>query len=134
MGFKNKILERKNQIHGSLTQPKVVKFCIISATLIWVLGVILAYLVAQLDSAGPGFDPAGYSIFINYISDLGSLRYTPMPVIINFSFFILERCIKRRWFEKINEGISQSDFNLHGYSLVWILFCGSLIRRCRRRN
>ena len=85
MGFKNKIIEKKNQIHGSLTQPKVVKFCIISATLVWVLGVILAYLVAQLDSTGPGSDPAGYSFFINYISDFGSLRYTPMPIIINFT-------------------------------------------------
>ncbi len=85
MAFKDKIIEKRNQIQGSLTHPKVVKFCIISASLVWVLGVLLAYLVAQLDPVGPGFDPAGYSFFINYISDLGSLRYTPMPVIINFT-------------------------------------------------
>ena len=74
-----------NQIHESLTHPKVVKFCIISATLVWILGVSLAYLVAQLDTVGPGFDPAGYSFLINYISDFGSLRYTPMPIILNFT-------------------------------------------------
>ncbi len=78
-------MNKKNQVYNSLINPKVVKFCVISATLVWVLGVALAYLVAQLDPAGPGYDPAGYSFLINYISDLGSLRFTPMPIILDFA-------------------------------------------------
>ena len=85
MGFKDKIVEKKNQIHESLTHPKVVKFCIISATLVWILGISFAYIVAQLDTTGPGYDPAGYNFLINYISDFGSLNYTPMPIILNFT-------------------------------------------------
>ena len=81
MGFKEKI----NEVHESLTHPKVVKFCVISATLVWVLGICLALLVAQLDTAGTGFDLAGFNPAINYISDLGSLRYTPAPIIADFA-------------------------------------------------
>ncbi|MHA1490244.1 MAG: DUF998 domain-containing protein [Promethearchaeota archaeon] len=85
MGFKEKVVEKKNQVLGSLTSPKVVKFCAISASLIWVLSLIIAYIVAQLDPAGPSYDPAGYNFLINYISDLGSLRFTPMPIILDFA-------------------------------------------------
>ncbi len=82
MGFKERIIAKKNQVHNSLMNPKVVKFCAISASLVWVLSLALGYLIAQLDTAGPGHDPAGYNFFINYISDLGSLRFTPMPILL----------------------------------------------------
>ena len=67
-----------------LTSPQFVKFCVISGFTIWMLTIILGILVGQLDHAGPGFDLAGFNPLINYISDLGSLRYTPLPVILNF--------------------------------------------------
>jgi len=68
-----------------LLSPMVVKFCIISASVVWISCLVIAYLVAQLDQAGPGYDPAGYNFMINYISDLGSLRFTPMPILLDFA-------------------------------------------------
>ena len=85
MGLKGKILTKIHQVHDSLMDPKIVKFCVISASLLWVLSLVFGILIAQLDSAGPGFDPAGYSLLINYISDLGSLRFTPMPIILVYT-------------------------------------------------
>jgi len=67
-----------------LTSPRFVKFCVITGFTIWMLTIILGILVGQLDQSGPGFDLAGFNPLINYISDLGSLRYTPLPVILNF--------------------------------------------------
>lgn len=74
-----KIAEKINNVHNSLTNLKVIKFCIIGALIAWIAGLGIGYLVAQLDPAGPGSDSAGYSLFENYISDLGSLKYTPIP-------------------------------------------------------
>ncbi len=67
-----------------LTSPRFVKFCVISGFTIWMSTIIFGILVGQLDQVGPGADLAGFNPLINYISDLGSLRYTPLPVILNF--------------------------------------------------
>lgn len=79
MGFKKNLVKKKNKFYGFITNIKVVKFCIIASVISWIGGLGIGYLVAQLDPAGPGSDPAGYSLFVNYISDLGSLNYTPIP-------------------------------------------------------
>lgn len=80
MGFKDNV----NNFYKMLTHPKVVKFSCIGATFVWVSSVVLAILIGQLDPAGPSYDPAGFNILINYISDLGNQDLTPMPIIINF--------------------------------------------------
>lgn len=73
----------KNQ-NPFLTSPRFVKFCIITGFTIWMATIIFGILIGQIDQEGPGFDLAGFNPLINYISDLGSLRYTPLPVILNF--------------------------------------------------
>jgi hypothetical membrane protein len=73
-----------NNAYQFLTHPKLLKFSIISATIVWISTIILGILVGQLDPAGPSHDPAGFNILINYISDLGNLDLTPMPIILNF--------------------------------------------------
>jgi len=80
MRFKDKV---KN-FYKMLIHPKVVKFSCIGATFVWISSVVLAILIGQLDPAGPSYDPAGFNILINYISDLGNLDLTPMPIIIDF--------------------------------------------------
>ena len=80
MGFKDKV----KIFYKMLTHPKVVKFSCIGATFVWISSVVLAILIGQLDPAGPSYDPAGFNILINYISDLGNLDLTPMPIIIDF--------------------------------------------------
>jgi hypothetical membrane protein len=76
--------EKLRSYYKLLINPKVVKFCAIAVSLIWFCTITLGILIAQLDPAGPSYDPAGYNILINYISDLGSLRFTPMPIILDF--------------------------------------------------
>jgi hypothetical membrane protein len=80
MGFK----EDMQNFYKFLTDLKVVKFSCITATLVWISSVIVAIFIAQFDPAGPAPDPAGFNILINYISDLGNLDLTPMPIIIDF--------------------------------------------------
>ena len=80
MTFKDKV---KN-FYKMLIHPKVVKLSCIGATFVWISSVLLAILIGQLDPAGPSYDPAGFNILINYISDLGNLDLTPMPIIIDF--------------------------------------------------
>lgn len=67
-----------------ISSPRFVKFCVISSITIWIATIIFGLLVSQLDRAGPGFDPSGFNPLINYISDLGSLRFTPLPIILDF--------------------------------------------------
>ena len=80
MGFREKL----EQIYSFLTHPKVVKLTAISATIVWISTIVFGLLIAQLDPVGPSFDPSGFNILINYISDLGNLDLTPMPIILNF--------------------------------------------------
>lgn len=61
-----------SRIESVLKHPKVIKLCLYSVILAWALALGGGYLFAQLN-------PAGYSLFKNYISDLGSLQYTPLP-------------------------------------------------------
>lgn len=79
MRIKENIIEKKNLFRDFIKNPKVVKFCIYATLIAWITALGIGYLVAQLDPAGPGSDSAGYSLFENYISDLGSLKYTPIP-------------------------------------------------------
>jgi hypothetical membrane protein len=74
-------MKKSNYLFSS---PQFVRFCSISSITIWITTIILGLLIAQLDRAGPGYDPSGFNPFINYISDLGSLRFTPLPIILNF--------------------------------------------------
>jgi len=67
-----------------LSSPRFVKFCVISAISIWISTIVFGLLIAQLDRAGPEYDPSGFNFLINYISDLGSLRFTPLPIILDF--------------------------------------------------
>lgn len=80
MGFKDKL----NGFHQFLTNLRVVKLSWIGAIITWLSSVIIALLIGQLDPAGPSYDPAGFNLAINYISDLGNQDLTPMPIIINY--------------------------------------------------
>ena len=105
MSFKENVINKKNQFHEVLTNPKVVKNCIIIALIVFVPSIIIGLIIAQLDPSGlwqfwidnPGLwiqygmggsDDAGYSIFTDYISNLGSLNYTPIPKFLDDAIMI----------------------------------------------
>jgi len=69
----------RNKIYDFLTNLKVVKYSTIIAFMTFVICTTLGYIIAQFDPAGPGADPAGYNIMDSYLSDMGSIRYTPWP-------------------------------------------------------
>jgi len=70
------------QIYSYLTKPKLIKLCMYFSLLIFLpsllIGVFIAYFLG----------PESYNIWYNYISDLGSLRYTPTPFLLDISAMI----------------------------------------------
>ncbi|MFX0133868.1 MAG: DUF998 domain-containing protein [Candidatus Hodarchaeota archaeon] len=86
-----------DSLYEKLTDPKLTRFCIIIAFLIFIPGLIIAIIIAHF--FGPTAyipllphiirNPGGikwgrYSPWQNWISDLGSFRYTPAPFILDF--------------------------------------------------
>jgi len=78
----NRIIIKFKNIYNKFVHEKAVKFCIISSLFIFLLGLFIAIIIAV------NFGPRGYNIWDNFISDLGSLRYTPAPFILDFTFMI----------------------------------------------
>ena len=82
MGLYRRMLKGKSRIYDNfLTNPKVVKVSIISSLITWFSALIIGFIVAQ-------FDPQGYNIVDNYISDMGSFRHTPLPYFLDFGAII----------------------------------------------
>jgi len=73
MSLKENIIKKKNQFYNYITDPKVVRRCIIAAEIFFPAMIIMGVLVAVF--LGPG----NYNMMENYISDMGSHRYTPIP-------------------------------------------------------
>ena len=82
MGLYQKILNWKSKVYDSfLINPKIVKYSIISSAIVFFSAIIIGYIVAQ-------FDPDGYNILKNYISDLGSFNHTPLPYFLDYGAMI----------------------------------------------
>ena len=62
---------------NKIVQPKVIKICVYLSNLIFLSGLLVGALIAVF------FGPEGYNMIDNYISDLGSFRYTPTPFILD---------------------------------------------------
>lgn len=86
-----------DNLYEKLTDPKLTRFCIFTAFLIFIPGLIIAIIIAHFFGppayipllprvlAHPGSIKWGrYSPWQNWISDLGSIRYTPAPFILDF--------------------------------------------------
>ncbi|HMF34046.1 MAG TPA: hypothetical protein VKK79_21655 [Candidatus Lokiarchaeia archaeon] len=68
--------------HKKLVSPRWVRIAIYFSVIVFLSGLLIAVLVA-LAYGGTQFGPGTYSIATNYISDLGSPRFTPAPYILN---------------------------------------------------
>lgn len=73
MSIKEKISEKKKQLYNYLIDPKVTRRNIIFVAIFLPIMIIIGILVAVF--LGPG----DFNIIDNYISDMGSHRYTPIP-------------------------------------------------------
>ena len=86
-----------NDLYEKLTNPKLTRFCIMTELLIFIPGLIIAIIIAHFFGPpayipllpyllrNPGSIKWGrYSLMQNWISDLGSFRFTPAPFILDF--------------------------------------------------
>ena len=106
MGLYRKILKGKSRIYDNfLTNPKVVKISMMIALLVWFFALIGGYIVAQ-------FDPDGYNIFNNWISDLGSFTHTPLPYFLDYGAMITAIMLHK--FGELLMGITGTKSHLHG--------------------
>ena len=74
-----KIKENSRKIYDKLTEPKIVKISIYVSLLTFLPGLIIGLVVALI------IGPPGYNLLYNYISDLGSIIYTPAPYILDIT-------------------------------------------------
>lgn len=79
MSKKESILHAITQ---KLTEPYVVKISIYLVLALFLPSLFIGVIIAMI------WGPQGYSIWTNYISDLGSFIYTPAPFILDFSAMI----------------------------------------------
>ena len=73
-------MEKKN-LNEKLTDPKLVKISTFIALIVAFSCLIIGYIIAQ-------FGPYGYNMVDNYISDMGSKKYTPFPYMRTISNLI----------------------------------------------
>ncbi|MFX1321396.1 MAG: hypothetical protein ACFFAQ_07105 [Promethearchaeota archaeon] len=65
------------KLYRRLLKKKTVRICIYIEFIAFYPGLILAIMIAK------NYSPIGYNLFQNYISDLGSVYFTPAPYIFN---------------------------------------------------
>ncbi|MFX0034694.1 MAG: hypothetical protein ACFE9I_03515 [Candidatus Hermodarchaeota archaeon] len=66
-------------LYDKLTEPKIVKISIYISLLTFLPGLILGLFIAI------AYGPIEYNVWYNWISDLGSLKYTPAPFILDLT-------------------------------------------------
>ncbi|MFX0106631.1 MAG: hypothetical protein ACFE75_14245, partial [Candidatus Hodarchaeota archaeon] len=83
MEFMNPILIKLKRngrhIYNKLTEPKIVKISIYVSLLTFLPGLIIGLIIAI------NYGSLGYNVWDNWISDLGSLTYTPAPFILDLT-------------------------------------------------
>ena len=125
-----------HRAYAFLTKPKIVKWSTIAGFSVYSLTIIIGYIIAQFDPAGPfargTLDPAGYNLIENFISDMGSIRYTPFPFLLDFgcmitSFLLLPTVL---YMEKLLAPLpekpedlpcSRMRLRLGSYGFIWMI-------------
>jgi hypothetical protein len=66
-----------NRLFNKFLNQKLIKICIYLSLISFLPGILIGVLIAYF------LGPESYNIIDNYISDLGSIRYTPAPFILD---------------------------------------------------
>ena len=77
MGQFNSLLIKINRFFNVFLNEKLIKTCIYVSLATFLPGLLIGVLIAYF------FGPESYNIIDNYISDLGSIRYTHAPFILD---------------------------------------------------
>jgi len=117
--------EEKTEV--SLTTPKIVRISTIGVNVIFLSALIIGVIVAQ-------FDPDGYNIIDNYISDLGSFNHTPLPYFLDYGamisafllipilFYMEKQFAPLPKDAKDLQEYSRMRFRLSSLGFLWMLF------------
>jgi len=73
----NLLFMKINRLFNRFLNQKLIKICIYVSLLNFLPGLLIGVLIAYF------FGPESYNINDNYISDLGSIRYTPAPLVLD---------------------------------------------------
>jgi len=120
MSLKSKVIKFIQVI----THPTLVRFSILFSVYTFLLGLVIGVIIATI------FGPEGYTMINNYISDLGSIRYTPTPFILDIIamvtapftipiFFNLTKSILIGTRDKIFTKETSIGKKIY-YSIIWI--------------
>ena len=106
-----------NKIYQFLTKPKVVKYSTMIGASVFFVAICVGFIVAFI-FGGTLQGPGTFSIFTNWISDMGSFNYTPMPFILDFgcmitAFFLIPSLF---YLEKRLNPLPQNEENLKNMS------------------
>jgi len=119
--------KKEEKIEVSLTIPKIVRISSIGVIVIFISALIIGVIVAQ-------FDPDGYNIIDNYISDLGSFNHTPLPYFLDYGamisafllipilFYMEKQFAPLPKDEKDLQEYSRMRFRLSSLGFLWMLF------------
>ena len=133
INFVNKIKQNSIKFYDKVTEPKYVKWSIYISLATFLPGILLGLIIAI------NFGPVPYSLWFNYISDLGSLKYTPAPFILDITcalsaIFILPLILNlnRLYSSNMTENLDNSKRThyinkfrrIFGYMGVVFLFVG----------
>lgn len=76
------IEDLRARFYKKTTDFKFVKFCTLTVMLIYIPLLIIGIIVAAF------LDPDGYTIWTNWISDLGSINHTPAPFLYDIACIV----------------------------------------------
>jgi len=77
MGQLNLLFMKFSRLFNHFLNQKLIKICIYVSLLTFLPGLLIGVLIAYF------FGPESYNIIDNYVSDLGSIRYTPAPFVLD---------------------------------------------------
>lgn len=82
MTLRESIHELRKKFHEKITNFKLVKICTTAIIFVYLPLLVIGVIIAAF------FGPEGYTIWTHYISDLGSIRYTPAPYLYDLAAII----------------------------------------------
>ncbi len=74
-----RIKRNSKKFYEKVTEPKIVKISIYISLATFLPGIILGLIIALT------YGPIPYNLWLNWISDLGSIKYTPAPYILDLT-------------------------------------------------
>jgi hypothetical membrane protein len=82
MTVRESINKFRAKLYNFATDIKVVKICAMGVMIGYILLLIIGVIIAAI------LDPDGYTIWDNWISDLGSINHTPAPFLYDIACIV----------------------------------------------